>query len=143
MQTSRRVRGARMGGETITRIPGEYQIRPLRDNIVLEPYAVRYSATLEVAHQTKPLRGKVLAIGPGHYPKRYDHPDKHKRTKTWDSKTFLPTQVQVGDEVELGGEEIEGYAFEGFWWGDKYCIWVTERDIAGIHTQPLGPWTAA
>ena len=132
----RRSRGMRFGGETLNMIPAEAKLRPLRDQIVLEPEDVVYSRYLIVDHKTKPLKGKVLAIGPGHYPKRYDHAEKHKRTKTWESKVFRPTEVKVGDRVELGGAEIEGYAFEGFFWGDRYCIWCTERDVAGILERP-------
>ena len=134
-----RSRGARFGGETLTMIAADEKIRPLRDSIVLQPEDVVYSKYLIVEHKTKPLKGKVLAVGPGHYPIRYDHAEKHKRTKSWSSKVFQPTQVKVGDRVELGGAEIEGYAFEGFYWGDRYCIWCTERDVAGILERPDDP----
>lgn len=125
-------RGVRFGGETMTRVEAHEVIRPLRDQLVVEPLDVVYSRYIQVAQLTKPLRGRVLAVGPGHYPKRYDHPDKHKRTKYWDGTRFQPTEVKVGDIVELGGAEISGYAFEQFWWGDKRCLWCSERDVAGV-----------
>lgn len=127
-----RSRGARMGGETLNFIDADTKLRPLRDQIILEPEDVVYSRYLIVEHKTKPLRGRVLAVGPGHYPTRYDHAEKHKRTKSWSSKVFQPTQVRVGDRVELGGAELEGYSFETFFWGDKLCVWCTERDVAGV-----------
>lgn len=125
-------RGARFGGETLTQIGADEKIRPLRDNLVVEPEDVVYSRYIVVNVRTKPLRGIVKAVGPGIYPKCYDHPEKHKRTKMWDSKVFRPIQVKVGDRVELGGGEIEGYAFEQFWWGDTLHLWCSERDVAGI-----------
>ena len=132
LEHKRTERGARLIPETLTFIGADQGIRPLRDTIVLEPLDVVYSRYIFIDRRTKPLRGRVLAVGPGTYPKKYDHPEKHKRTKTWDSKAFRPTEVKPGDEVELGGGEIDGYAFEQFWWGDKLCLWCTERDVAGI-----------
>ena len=130
-------RGARFGGETMTVIPATATLRPLRDVIIVEPEDVIYSRYIAVRQLTKPLKGTVLAVGPGHYPKRYDHPDKHKRTKTWDSKRFQPTELKVGDKVELGGAEIEGYAHEQFWWGDKRVLFCREADVAAVHeTSP-------
>jgi hypothetical protein len=81
-----------------------------------------------VDHTAPPARGIVKAVGPGTYPKKYDHQDKHKRTKFVYSKHFLPTEVKVGDVVELG----EGFAFEQFWWGDTLHIHCTEKDVCGI-----------
>lgn len=128
----RQSRGARFGGETLNFIPADQVIKPLRDNLLIEPLDVVYSRYIHVSRETKPLRGKVLAAGPGHYPKKYDHREKHKRTKMWDSHYFQPTEVKPGDVVELGGSELEGYAFEQFWWGDKLVLWATERDVAGV-----------
>lgn len=128
-------RGVRFGGETITQIEASADLKPLRDTLILEPLDVVYSHIIYVRNLHKPLRGKVLRVGPGHYPKRYDHPEKHKRKKMWDSRHFVPTEVKEGDIVELGGAEIEGYSFETFRWGNKHCIWCTERDVAGIVDQ--------
>jgi co-chaperonin GroES (HSP10) len=128
----RQSRGVRFGGETLNFVAAHETIRPLRDNLLVEPMEVVYSRYIIVKHDTKPLRGRVLAAGPGHYPKLYDHREKHKRSKMWDSKVFVPTEVQVGDIVELGGSELEGYAFEQFWYGDKCVLWCTERDVCGV-----------
>lgn len=112
------------------------QIRCLRDYIVVEPLPVEHSQVLEVFEFTKPLRGVVKAVGPGHYPKRYDHPDKHRRTKMWESKYFQPCEVKVGDVVELGGlyhnGRIGGYSFQEFTWGSKKHIICREADVSGI-----------
>jgi co-chaperonin GroES (HSP10) len=125
-------RGASIGGETLTYIPDTESVRPLRDNIILEPYSEAQSRYLEVIMRAQPLEGKVLAIGPGTYPKRYDHPEKHKRSRTWDSKAFLQTEVKVGDIVKLGDGEISNNGFQRFWWGDKLCLICREADICGI-----------
>lgn len=141
----------RFGGETITRIPADAVLRPLRDQIVLEPLDVEYSSTIVVVNETKPLRGRILAIGPGHYPMVYldsegDRLPDHRRAKrsavTY-SKHFQPTTCKVGDVVELGGLNIHGYSFETFIWGDKTCIHCREADVAGVHTAGMDQGPAA
>jgi len=126
-------RSASLSGSSATFVPAESSIRCLRDQLIVEPLDVIHSRTLIVPKdKTKPLRGIVRAVGPGCYPKRYDHPDKHKRSKMWDSKQFRPTVVRVGDLVELGGAEHGGYAFQTFYWGDMLCLWCREEDVAGV-----------
>jgi co-chaperonin GroES (HSP10) len=126
------VPGVRVGNESITSVPAEAHIRPLRDNIVIEPLDWKPSSTLEVVYTGKPLRGRVRAIGPGRYPKLYNGP-KGRRSKTWDSKSFRPTEVKVGDVVELGGLEIRGYLFATVRWGSKEVIVCSEQDIAIVY----------
>jgi co-chaperonin GroES (HSP10) len=121
--------GMRMGNETITGVPAAANIRPLRDQIVLEPMEWEPSKIIAVAYSGRPLRGKVRAVGPGVYPKRYDGP-KGKRTKTWDSKAFRPCDVKAGDVVELGGVELGGYLMQTFWWGNKEMVLCREEDVA-------------
>lgn len=111
-------------------------IRPLHDYIVVEPLPVEHSDTLQVIEWTKPLRGVVRAVGPGTYPKRYDHPDKHRRTKMWRSRHFQATEVRVGDIVELGATMDEGrprgYAFHEILWGGIKHVICREVDVAGV-----------
>jgi len=125
-------RSAELSWDSVTRIPADYAIRCRRDYLIVEPRKVDHRVSFEVIEYTKPLRGIVKAVGPGCYPKRYDHPDKHRRTETWDSKTFLPTQVKVGDVVELGGYEYGGYAFQTFLWGDVLHLICRELDVSGV-----------
>jgi len=122
--------GARVENRLNAFIPADHAIRPLRDNIVVEPLPWRPSAIIEVASNRK-VRGIVRAVGKGTYPKRYDGP-KGKRTKSWDSKAFRPCDVKVGDIVELGGIEITEYLHKTFTWGDKTMILCQEADVAGI-----------
>jgi co-chaperonin GroES (HSP10) len=126
------VPGTRVGNESITCVPAEAHIRPLRDNIFLEPLDWKPSKYLEVVYHGKPLRGRVVAVGPGRYPKKYDGP-KGKRSKSWDSKSYRPTEVQVGDVVELGGLELRGYLFPTIRWGAKEVIMCSEQDVAIVY----------
>jgi co-chaperonin GroES (HSP10) len=121
--------GVRIGNETHTRIAADVVLRPLRDQIIVEPREWKPSAVLTVIYQGKPLRGTVKAVGPGCFPKRYDGP-KGKRSKTWDSKAFRPTELIVGDLVEFGGLELRGYLFQTFLWGDIEHVICREEDIA-------------
>jgi co-chaperonin GroES (HSP10) len=122
-----------------TYIDAGLNIRPLRDHIIVEPLPVDHSKVLEVIEHTKALRGIVKAVGPGHYPNKYDHPDKHKRTKMWKSKVFRKTEIKVGDIVELGGYGLDdrggmhkGYNFQQFVWAGKIHIACREADVVGI-----------
>ena len=129
-------RGVRIGNETADIIPESASIRPLRDQIVLEPLEWRPSEIIRIAYSGRPVRGRVKAIGPGHYRIKYNG-RKGVRTKSWSSHTFIPTEVKVGDVVELGGIELgtgalRGYAFQSFLWGTKEHLICSERDVTGI-----------
>jgi co-chaperonin GroES (HSP10) len=121
-------RGVRLGNEMLEFVPASTKIRPMRDHIVVEPLPANDVLIIDV---WKPIRGKVLAVGPGCYPKRYNGP-KGKRTKSWDSKSLRPCDVKVGDIVELGGKEIGGYLHCTIRWGTKEVIVCREEDVAGI-----------
>jgi len=125
-------RSANLSHDSATIVEAHEQIRCRRDYIIVEPMVADLSRVLTVIERTKPVRGIVKAVGPGHYPKRYDHPDKHVRTKTWDAKSFQPTECKVGDIVELGGIEFGGYSFQTFLWGDKVHLVCREADVSGI-----------
>ncbi len=129
-------RSAELSWASLSHVAAHETIRCRRDYIVVEPLEVDHGGLLVVREHTKPLRGIVKAVGPGHYPKRYDHPDKHRRTKTWDSKAFQATEVRVGDTVELGGYEYGGYAFQTFLWGDKVHLICREADVSGVVNGP-------
>ena len=129
-------RSASIGHESRTSIPADAKIRCLRDQLIIEPLAVVHSQTIITVEHAKPLRGIVKAAGPGVYPKVYDHPEKHRRIKMWDSDVFRPTQVKVGDVVELGGYDrdsgMRGYAFQTFYWGDVLHLHCREEDVSGV-----------
>ncbi len=127
-------RGTRIGNETFDAIPQSAKVRPLHDQIVLEPLPWPFSDVLEVVYSGRPLRGKVRAVGPGVYEKKYNGP-KGKRTKSWDSKHLRPCDVKVGDIVQLGGLSIDGYLFQTFRWGNKEMVICRENDVTGIETD--------
>jgi len=120
--------GVRVGHETNVIVAEHETIRPLRDCIVVEVLEWEPSKILDVVYRGKPLRGRILAVGPGHYPKRYNG-RKGQRTKSWDSKCYLPTDLKVGDIVEFGGLEIRGYLFTTLRWGTKECVVCREADV--------------
>lgn len=121
-------RGMELSHKTTTHIPAHHKVRPLRDHVVVEPLDGTLSAIIEVISESKPVKGVVRAVGPGCYPKRYDHPEKHRRTKMWDSKALRPCDVKVGDTVGFGS-----FAFQTFYWGEKLCLILREEDVTGIY----------
>lgn len=121
--------GTRVGNELLTFVHHDEKIRCLRDQIVVEPLPIDHGTSLELVYEGKPVRGRILAVGPGRYPIRYNGP-KGKRTKSWDSKHFRPCDLQVGDIVDLGGLELGGYLFTRVIWGDKDVVICREEDVA-------------
>lgn len=126
--------GHRIGNECLTFIGHQESIRPLRDQIVVEPLAYEHTGKLSVVYRGKPLRGVVRAVGPGVYPMRYNGP-KGKRSKSWRASCFRPCDVQVGDIVELGGLEIGGYLFQTVRWGDTDVVVCREEDVCVVREQ--------
>ena len=125
-------RSARITYATTGDVPAGAKIKPLRDQVIIEPLNVVLSQVIIVHEKTKPVRGIVKAVGPGHYPKKYNSDDKSSRTKMWDSEVFQPTTVSVGDVVELGGIEFQGYSFPTIYWGTKLHLICREADISGV-----------
>ena len=103
-------------------------VRPLGDRILIKPMRVKLSSTLIATWKGKPLRGKVIAVGPGEYPNRYNADRSHRKT----SKVFIPTQVKVGDVVHLGGLENDGYTFPTFLLNGEDHLMISEKDVAGV-----------
>ena len=136
MSIQHQSRSASLSLDSATHVPADQAIKPLRDQIIIEPLEVDHQTKLIVIEETKPVRGIVKAVGPGHYPKQYDHPDKAKRTKTWEGTSFLPTQIKVGDIVHLGSPQGQrGYSFQSLWWGDKIHLVCREADIVGVESN--------
>ena len=130
--------GARLDSVSLSFIPADAVIRPLRDRLIVEPLDVVYSRYLWVDIKSKPLRATVRAAGPGTYEIGYmdaygnKTTDRRKRTQMYHSKTWIPMQVKEGDIVQLGGAEHGGYSFEQFWWGDRIHLHCREADVCGI-----------
>lgn len=122
------VSGVRISRKVADIIPATERIRPLRDQIVLKPLEWEPSKVIKVVYGGKTLRGEVLAVGPGVYPKQYNR----DRSKSWESKQFRKCDVKVGDIVELGGLEIHGYDFPTVQWGNDTVVIVREADVTGV-----------
>lgn len=129
----------RAGAEIVAKpeiLPAGTQLRMMGDRILLKPLPVEHSALLEVVENVRPMRGVVVAVGPGMHPyKHRPHAyDRNKKTVVR-SNHFLPTQVKVGDVVELGGLNVfdgKGYNFPTVMIGTQHFLIVTERDVAGV-----------
>jgi hypothetical protein len=133
-QPSRTERGTALNPETIDFIPASCVLKPMRDQMIVEPIDILHSRVLIVPpHSSKLVRAKVLMVGPGHYPNRYNGP-KGKRTKIMAGTVFVPTEVKPGDIVHLDGRGSGKSVFDAFYWGDKYCLHAREADVAGIET---------
>lgn len=127
-------RGVRVGNELLAFVRHDEQIRPLRDQIVVEPLPIDHGTSLEYAYQGKPTRGRILAVGPGRYPIKYNG-RKGQRTKSWESKHFRPCDLKVGDIVDLGGLELGGYLFTRVIWGARDVVICREEDVAIVCEQ--------
>jgi hypothetical protein len=130
-ESSRTERGVRMTDENLTFIAAGVHIRPLRDQMVVEPLDVVHSRYIVTPPGGDPVRGIVKAIGPGLYRKQYDSKDKHKRTKVWEGMQFVPTEVKVGETVLLDPH----LKFEQFFWGDVLHIHARQEDVCGVELE--------
>lgn len=137
-------RGTRIGNETCCSIPASARIRPLRDQIVLEPLDWEPSKIIAVAYFGKPLRGIVRAAGPGCYRLQYQDSitgdwsftvPKGRRKAMRSSNVFRPCDVKVGDVVELGGLEIGGFLHMTIRWGAKEMVVCREEDVAIVDDE--------
>lgn len=128
-------RGAQLTPFTLEAIPGNVRLLPLGDRIIVEPFEHTLSAIILIVNERRPIAGVVRAIGPGTNPKKYDHPDKHRRTRFEYSRHFQPSVIEVGDVIELGAIDGQGYAFETFQWGGRLHLHAREADIAAVHER--------
>ncbi len=136
-------RSAEISHKTRTYVPATAKLRPLRDVMIVEPLDGNLSAIIHVINECKPVRGIVRAIGPGVYPFVYldsngDRLPDHRRSgrkKLTNSPTFVPTTVKVGDTVNLGGLEQNGYSFDTFYHGEKLMLMCREADVAGVEAD--------
>ena len=113
-------------------------VRLLGDRILLKPLKWEPSKLIEVVRHGRPLRGEVMAVGPGHHPLKYRKGPKGPKQFMDYSKHFRPTEVKPGDIVELGGLNVfdgKGYQFTEVLVGVETMIVCSERDVA-IVVQP-------
>lgn len=108
-------------------------IRMLGDRILLKPLDWDASKTIIAIRHGRPVRGEVIAVGPGHHPIKYKRNEKGPKGLMDYSKRFRPTEVQPGDIVELGGLNAydgQGYPFVEVLYNGKPHLICSERDVA-------------
>ncbi len=138
--------------QSLTFLPADAKLRPLRDILIVEPDEVCFSRILITPTDSRPLSGIVRAAGRGCWKLGYQ--DKHgnkipgsdrkRRAKSYETGTWIPVTVRIGDHVELGGAEQGGYAFDTFWWGDKLMLLCREADVCGVRDpEPLAAGAVA
>lgn len=112
-------------------------LRMLGDRILLKPLDWDASRTIIAIRHGRPVRGEVIAVGPGCYPNRYRTGKKDGKDyrKSYATKGFRPTEVKPGDIIELGGLNIfdgQGYIYQEVVIGTETHLIVSEKDVAGV-----------
>lgn len=121
--------GVSLNGKRHEFVTGRLQM--LGDRIAVKPHPVVLSNLL-IAERKGSFKGTVIAVGKGEYPNKYNR----DRSKKWLSRHFKPTEVKVGDTVELGGQEhAQGYAFPRIMLNGEEIIIASEKDVAAVHTN--------
>lgn len=109
-------------------------IRPLRDQIVVKPMPPALSQTIAADWNGEPVRGKVVAVGPGKWPNihtRFHKDGKEVRTVR-KATHFRPTEVKIGDVVQLGGMSLGGYLWNHIMVDGEDHIICMEADVCGV-----------
>lgn len=113
-------------------------IRMMHDRILLKPMDWNGAdvhgegSLIQVVRNGRPLRGTVKSIGPGHNPIKYKANAQGKKAQMDYSKRFRPTEVKVGDVVELGGlnqYDGKGYQFTEVIYNGELHLICFERDV--------------
>ena len=108
-------------------------LRPLREQIVVKVLEWEPSKLIVIAgNQRKPLRGVVVFVGPGERVKRRWKDRNAQVHKIGETGQVIPTEVRPGDVVELGGLEIDGYAFQQITIGHEVHVVCSEKDVCGV-----------
>ncbi len=89
-------------------------LRMLGDRILLKPLDWEASKVIHAIRHGRPVRGEVIAVGPGKWVKRYvsGKRDGKDFRKSYETNVFLKTEVKPGDIVNIGGLNIfdgQGY----------------------------------
>lgn len=108
-------------------------LRMLGDRILLKQLEWDASKIIIAIRKGRAVRGEVVSVGPGCYPKKYKSGPKGPRSLMDYSKRFQRTELKPGDIVELGGLNIfdgQGYSFPEVLIGTERHIIVQEADVA-------------
>ena len=113
-------------------------IRMMHDRILLKPMdwdgkdVHGTESRIHVVRHGRPLRGRVIAVGPGHNPIKYKPNAQGKRAQMDYSKHFRRTELRPGDVVELGGlnqYDGKGYQFTEVIYNGEHHVICSERDV--------------
>jgi co-chaperonin GroES (HSP10) len=110
-------------------------LRMMGDRILLKPLEWDASKIIIAVRHGRAVRGEVIAVGPGCYPKKYKAGPKGPRSLMDYSKRFQRTELKPGDIVELGGLNVfdgQGYMFPEVLIGTERHIIVQEADVAVV-----------
>lgn len=117
-------------------LPAGTKLRMMRDRLLLRPLDWEPSKIITVIRSGRPLRGEVVAVGPGRLYRRYKpHPTDSRKRQYVETNHFIPTQVRPGDIVELGGLNVYdglGYSFPQITIGTETFVICQEQDVAGV-----------
>jgi len=108
-------------------------LRMVGDRILVKPLDWDANKTVIAIRHGRPVRGEVVAVGPGHHPIKYKRNEKGPKGLMDYSKRFQPTEVKPGDIVELGGLnqfDGKGYQFPEVMVNGVKHIVCSERDVA-------------
>lgn len=107
----------------------------MREQIVVKVIEFGYSDILVETYRGEPVKGQVVATGPGRH--RWRHYRGVKDGKSYhtikESAHFTPTDVKVGDIVELGGLERNGIPFLQVKMDGALHLVLSEQDVAIVH----------
>jgi co-chaperonin GroES (HSP10) len=116
----------RMRGDRILLKPLEWEGREVHGE----------GTKIAVVRQGRPVRGVVVAIGPGIHPVSKRVKESATRQRIEFSKRFQPTEVKVGQKIELAGLNVfdgAGYQFPEVIVNGEMHLIITERDVAAVH----------
>ncbi len=118
------------------------QLRMMGDRILLRPLPWDTATTVVAIRHGRDVRGEVLAVGPGRRPfKDIGRSDNGNHRRITEGKHFQPTQVRVGEIVELGGLNVfdgKGYRFDEVLYNGERCLICCERDVAVVRDDLRG-----
>lgn len=114
-------------------LPAGTKLRLLGDRILLRPLEWDASSIVIAIRHGRAVRGEVIAVGPGAYQKRRWKNRQGQVHKIGELPRVIPTEVQPGDIVELGGLNIfdgVGYSFPEVIIGTERLLICQEADVA-------------
>ena len=127
--------GVELNRKTYDSVPAGQTLRPLRDKILVKVESLELSDTIIAEWKGKPVRGRVVAAGPGRYPNIHTRGERHGESfhEIRASRQFRATEVRVGQMVEFGGMEIGGYPLQQIYLDGQLHILTSEQDVVGVH----------